>query len=408
MPQTPTEPRAAAVRVPGAGGRGLVKPGRPAAAVAVAPAAVYLMVRAVGGGLLALLAHANGARLPDLLGAWDGHWFLGIAQGGYGGVPLGLADAEGVRTAVTPLAFFPGYPAVVAALRFLTGLPTLAAAVLATLLAGVVTAYGLARLMRSVPGGSPEAGLLLVALFAAAPMSVVLSMAYSEALFCACAVWTLVGVLERRWLLAGLGCVGAGLVRPTAAALVVVVAGAAVVSLHRRDSGARPWAALALAPLGLLGYRGYVALRTGSPTGWFDLQASGWRSEFDGGAATARFVVSSLATGRSVLEIGTVVVLAGAVALLALAVRDAAAGALPWPLVGYGAAVLLMALGSDGVMSSKARLLVPAFALLVPLAVGLARVAGRRRGLAAGAVAGLMLVPLWFGAYAVAIWPSAF
>jgi hypothetical protein len=67
-----------------------------------------------------------------------------------------------------------------------------------------------------------------------------------------------------------------------------------------------------------------------------------------------------------------------------------------------------MGLGSDGVMASKARLLLPAFTLLVPLAIGLARVADRRRGIAAGTLAVLVLYSVWFGAYAVAIWPSAF
>ena len=56
-----------------------------------------------------------------------------------------------------------------------------------------MAAYGLVRLAELMPGGSRRAGLLLVALFAAAPMGVVLSMAYTEALFCALAVWALVG-----------------------------------------------------------------------------------------------------------------------------------------------------------------------------------------------------------------------
>ena len=43
-----------------------------------------------------------------------------------------------------------------------------------------------------VPGGSRRTGLLLTALFAATPMSVVLSMAYTEALFCALVAWALV------------------------------------------------------------------------------------------------------------------------------------------------------------------------------------------------------------------------
>jgi hypothetical protein len=370
----------------------------------LAPAGVYLAVRAVGTIVLALLASANRDDFGNVLGAWDGHWFLGIAQGGYGGVPIGLTDAFGVRTAETPLAFFPGYPAVVAVVRFLTGLPLLGAAVVTTLAAGVAASYALVRIGEVIPGGSRRAGLLFAALFAAAPLGVVLSMAYSEALFCACAAWALLWLLERRWALAGVACLVAGIVRPSAAALVLVVVGTALVALHRRADGARPWAAVLLAPLGLLGYLGWVALATGSLTGWFDLQSRGWGSRFDGGGATAAFIGSVLTSGRSVLEVGTVLVLAGAVALLVLAVRDAAMGALPWPLVAYAAAALAMDLGSDGLMASKARLLLPAFTLLVPVALALA---ARRRGGALGVVVTVVLVTSWFGAYAVTIWPSA-
>ena len=74
----------------------------------------------------------------------------------------------------------------------LTGGNLLVAA-LSSPLAAMVAAYGLVRLAELMPGGSRRAGLLLVALFAAAPMGVVLSMAYTEALFCALAAWALVG-----------------------------------------------------------------------------------------------------------------------------------------------------------------------------------------------------------------------
>ena len=45
---------------------------------------------------------------------------------------------------------------------------------------------------RSVRTGSTKSALVLVTLFAASPMAVVLSMTYSEATFCAFAVWALV------------------------------------------------------------------------------------------------------------------------------------------------------------------------------------------------------------------------
>jgi hypothetical protein len=246
-------------------------------------------------------------------------------------------------------------------------------------------------------GGRRSVGLVLVALFAASPMAIALSMAYSEALFCALAAWSLVGVAERKWLLAGACALGAGLVRPTAAALVVTVVAAAVVALVRRRDGVRPWLGLLLAPAGLLGYLGFVAVRTGSPTGWFTLQRQGWNSSFDGGVATVRFGLEVLSSGRSVLEVLTVAVLLAAVALLVIALRMR----LPWPLWLYGALVLAMDVGANGLMNSKARLLLPAFTLLLPPAVGLAK---RRPGTVVAVLAGVALASAWVGGYALTGW----
>ncbi len=267
-----------------------------AVASALSPAAVYLAVRAVGVAVLGLMAAGRDMPLVTALRSWDAIWLLNIAHYGYDDVPAVLVDAFGRHTADTAYAFFPGYPATVAAVGLLTGGNLVAAALLVTAVAGVVAAFGLVRLTELVPGGSRRAGLLLVALFAAAPMGVVLSMAYTEALFCAFAVWALVGVLRGQWLLAGLCSAAAGLVRPTGSALALAVGLAALVAVVGRRDGLRPWVAGVLAASGLLGYLGYVGWRTGTPTGWFDIQRTGWGSRFDAGASLARFV------GRALLD----------------------------------------------------------------------------------------------------------
>jgi hypothetical protein len=364
----------------------------------LAPAVVFLSVRAVGVAVLALMVDGNPTRLAGELRSWDGEWLLGVAGGGYDAVPGGLVDAFGGRTAETPLAFFPGYPAMVSAVRFVTSLNLFGAGLVVSLIAGIFAAYGLARLGELVPGGSRRVGLLLVGLWAAAPMGIVLSMTYSEGLFCAFAVWALVRVLQREWLLAGLACAIAGLVRPTAAALVLAVALAVVVALVRRQDGWRPWVGGLLAPAGLLGYLAFVAANADG--GWFGVQQRGWDSRFDGGAATTTFSLEVLASGRSVLEVTTVLVLIGGVVLLFVGIAQR----LPVPLLVYGAAVLAMDLGSNGLMNSKARLLLPAFTLLLPVAIGLAR---RRPGTAWAVLAAATIASAWFGAYALTGWPYA-
>jgi hypothetical protein len=130
------------------------------------------------------------------------------------------------------------------------------------------------------------------------------------------------------------------------------------------------------------------------------LQSRGWDSEFDGGAATVRFSLEVLGDARSVLEVTTVGFIVGALALLVLCWRDR----VQWPLLVYGAGVLAMDLCSNGLMNSKARLMVPAVTLLVPVAVALAK---RRTSTMVLTLCGIALFGSWFGAYSITAWGYA-
>jgi hypothetical protein len=77
---------------------------------------------------------------------------------------------------------------------------------------------------------------------------------------------------------------------------------------------------------------------------------------------------------------------------------------LPWPLLVYTAAVLIIVWASDGQIHSRVRLLTPAFPLLLPVALGLAR---RRTGTAVAVVVAVALASAWFGGYALTIWRYA-
>jgi hypothetical protein len=362
---------------------------------ALAPAAVFLGVRAVGVGVLALMV--GGSELVPKLTSWDGAWLLAIAEHGYDGVPVDMLDAFGRHTEHTPLGFFPGYPALVAVLSVVTGGSVVVAGLLVSLGAGVAAAYGTTRIGELVPGGSRRTGLLLTALFAATPMSIVLSMAYTEALFCALAAWALVGVLREQWLLAGLGAAGAGLVRPTGTAVAAAVGLAALAAVLARRDGWRPWMGGLLAGAGALGYLAWVATRTGVPDGWMRIQRDGWGWYFDGGGATVRYVAHVVTSGDRVFEIVTVLALLGSLVLLGLA----AAQGVPWPLMVYAALVVLPVWGTHGLMNAKLRLLLPAFVVLLPMASGLTH---RRTGTAVAVVAAAALASAWFGGYALTTW----
>jgi hypothetical protein len=369
----------------------------------LAPALIFLAIREFGLLVLNWMAAATDRSVSEALRSWDGQWFLAIAEGGYRGVPHALVDAFGQRSAETPLAFFPGYPTVVrwlAAVDGDGGIGLVTASFTVTIVSGVVCAYALARIGGHIRGGSRRTGLILVALFAATPMSIVLSMAYSEAMFCALAAWSLVGILERKWILAGVCCSLAGLVRSTGAALVLTVLVAVVIAIVKRRDGWRPWAGGVIAPLGLLGYLAWVGAQTGEWDGWFALQERGWGTGFDGGTATVRFSLEALGDARSVLEVTTVALIVVGIALLVIGVVRG----MEWPLTVYAAAVLAMDLLANGLMNSKARLMLPAFTLLIPVALALAK---RRPATAVLTLCALAAAGSWFGAYSITSWGYA-
>jgi len=75
--------------------------------IRLAPGLLYLAIRELGYLALTWMAGRDGTTATTALTSWDGQWYLGIASGGYHGVPSSLLDAFGHRTANTPLAFFP-------------------------------------------------------------------------------------------------------------------------------------------------------------------------------------------------------------------------------------------------------------------------------------------------------------
>lgn len=360
--------------------------------------AVYLAVRALGVAILALMAADNNTPLLDRLTAWDGKWYLKLAEVNYGGMG-GTLDAAGQPFVEAPYAFFPFYPMLMAGLAGLPGISIIAAGLLISLAAGIAVAVALVRIARHVDP-RPRVGLILVGLFAGAPMAITLSMTYTEALFCALAAWALVGVLERNWWLAGCATMFAGLTRSTALVLIAVVVIAALVAAYR---GRDRWTALVcalIAPLGLAGYWGTVAARTGSWTGWQDIEMRGWNTRFDSGQETAQWIGQILLGKGSVMETTTVAIVLGACVLAVLGARR-----MPWPLAAYGIGVVVLVLGTAGLPFAKARFLLPAmFVLLIPIALGLA---GRKPKTAAAAVVALVLIGSWFSGHALTGWQYA-
>ncbi|WP_405494497.1 hypothetical protein [Streptomyces sp. NBC_00096] len=353
-----------------------------------APAlAVFAAVRLFGLAVLAVWGAVAGSSAHTLLSArWDSLWYARIAAEGYGYevvLPNGGVHSN--------LAFFPLLPWLERLVSAVTGLGHGSAGLVVSALAGLAAAWGIFAVAGLVHGR--RAGVFAVGIWAALPVGIVESMAYSESLFTALAAWGLYGVLRGHWLTAGLLAAGAGLTRPVGAAVVAAVWVAAALA---RRGGVRSWRPVAgalLAPLGAAAYVLWVGARTGGGlTGYLDVQG-GWGNGFDGGWAFARFIGARLASPAFPAGIGLIAGVALVVWLYVLCVRRRQ----PAALLVYAGIVVALALCASGYFGSKPRLLLPAFPLVFPPAVALA---GWRTGraaavLGAGAVASAVYGAFW-------------
>ncbi|WP_369204393.1 glycosyltransferase family 39 protein [Streptomyces sp. PU-14G] len=337
----------------------------------------YAGVRALGLVVLAVWSAARGTSPHTLLAArWDSLWYTRVAEGWYGyqvHLPEGGIHSD--------LAFFPLLPALERGLAQLSPLSAPDAGLLVSAVASLATAWALYLIGERLHG--PRAGVCLAVLWGAVPVGVVQSMAYSESLFTALAAWALWAALTGRWVWAGTLAALSGLTRPVGAAVVAAVWCAALRELWRRRQGpgARMALGLLLAPAGWFGFVAWVGVRTGSVTGYLDVQGQ-WGNGFDGGWAFACFVWDNL-RGTFFGGLGLLAGVALVLWLCVLCVRQRQPGA----LLVYAGIVVVLALCAKGYFGSKPRLLLPAFPLLLPWAAALSRCRPARAALALGALA---------------------
>jgi hypothetical protein len=328
--------------------------------------------------------------------ASDGGNYLAIAAHGY-------TYPAGQLTHASVFAWFPGYPAAIDSVAWLPGVTLVSAGIVVTAIAGLAAAWGLTALGLKLTG-DPRISLLMVAVWAVAPSSTVLSMIYAEALFCALAIWALVALVGQRWLTAGGLTLAAGTVRSTAAALIAAVGIAALIAViqavRARQPFARWWrpvAAVLLAPLGLLGYLEYVTLATHRLDGWFWVENHICHMTFDWGVSTLAVVRGTLLGQPGVPG----VLVAGAIIAAALLTLWSLTERIPVYLHVYTLVVVFMALGtSANWISSKPRFLLPAVLLALPVARLLAPL---RTSVLVPLICVLAVATTLFGLYLLAI-----
>jgi hypothetical protein len=386
---------------PAATGRRWSVPGPPRLPLPLTGALIYAGIRVLSVVIAAFaLQHGKFSDRHWSLLRWmraaDGGHYLAIAAHGYTYPPGQLAHAS-------VFSFFPAYPAAMSALARLPGVTLVGAGLAVTAIAGLAAAWGITVLGMKL-NADPRISLLMVAVWAVAPISTVLEMLYAEALFCALAVWVLIALVDRRWLTAAGLTIAAGTVRSTAVALVAAVVVAAAVALveaartHRRIAEWwRPLAAALLAPLGLLGFLGYVAVRTGRLDGWFWIENHTFHMVFDWGISTLRLVKGTFLGSPAVPDVLVVLAVVAGALLTVWSLTER----IPLYLHVYTVVVVVMALASSANwIGSKPRFLLPAILLALPVARLLAPL---RTSVLVPLIAVLTALSTWFGLYLIVI-----
>jgi len=358
------------------------------------PLLIFAGSRAVQLVILAWLNGTNGPSIMSRLLSWDGGWFIRVATDGY---PHGYSYDDSGALAANGLAFFPLYPLLIRGVHAL-GVEVGTAALLVSWLAAAV-ATCLAYLL-GLELFDRRAALAFTVLLVTAPMSIVLSMAYSEALFLALILGMFNAARRNAFLVAGVLGLLAGLTRPTGLAASLGLVVAAVLAIRARS--VPRWRAVVGALLGLSGVPAYllwVGLRVGDLQAWFKIQTAGWGTTFDWGSSTWDFLYTAFHQGEQWVQVSVALMIVVAVAAALLAIRRT------WPpLLVYGMLALILVVGQAGFFHSKPRLLFPVLVTLVPAALLAGR--SRPRAVALGLIA-YAAFGLWYSAYLVAVWRFA-
>jgi hypothetical protein len=235
-----------------------------------------------------------------LLG-WDAAWYRDIAQAGYGGVPK-----VGLR-------FFPLFPLISRVVSWLPGVSAGTAVVVVSNVSALVVGVLVYELARR-EGRDHDLARRAVWILYLAPTAFVLVMGYAEATLMVATVVVLLALRSRRWWIAAVAGVLAGLTRPVG--LLLVVPAVFEVWRARATATRHDYAALAAAVAGpVVGTGAYLVWaehRTGSLSyplsvqqasasrgGWIDPFRAVWRAArmaADGGHLSAGIhVVTAMA-----------------------------------------------------------------------------------------------------------------
>lgn len=314
--------------------------------------------------------------IERILTRWDGRWYLIIAERGYQS-ELPKTINYNFDDGGAAIAFYPLYPYLARWFDYVFPGGLVHAMLGLNVVLGAIAVVLVGLLARRLYG--VDVARRAMVLFCLFPGSVVLSWNYAEATLIVCAAACMLFLLRERWVLAGVMAALGTATRPNGIALVAACAVAAAVAIYRK----RQWkslVAVALSPLGAIGFHWYLRVHTGERWPWQRAQKDAWNEGWtwqwvdidrDGDkemAATAvryiwRFLENPLGTraGDTYL-LATVAVVALGVGLFC-SIRKR----LPWLMLAYVAVVAGLML-STKVVEPRPRFVFTAFPLVIGVA----------------------------------------
>lgn len=296
--------------------------------------------------------------LVQFLDMWDGKWYMEVARSGY---PRFIPDQVTYYIPEARAAFFPLYPRLVHYLDLVVPGGPVATALLVNVVLGAMFVYLVGRLVAEIfDARVAEKAMVLLCLF---PGSFVLSFAYSEATLLVLACLCFLALRRQAWVWAGVLAALAGLARPNGIALGVACTVTAFVAIkERRDF--RSLIAVALSPIGFIGFMIFLRHHTGENWAWFRVQRQAWDEGASfGGTAVARtfdFIVRPLSSPTSMVTASCLVILF----ILIYALRK---HPIPLEMMAYSITVIVLML-LPATVTARPRFLFTAFPLFFPLA----------------------------------------
>lgn len=228
--------------------------------------ATVLAQRTSWGEGLQLETGGDPASLENLFVRWDANFYVAVAIRGY-------PSPTHRRTA-----FFPLYPMLARGLTDLSGIPLLWAGLLTSLACLAASCAALYRWVRTDhPQSVARWSVASLCLF---PLAFFFAGFYAEPLFLLCSIAALWSARERRFVVAGLCIALAGATRPQAFLLVIPIVVEAWIQ-RKRTSVPQLIVCLLIAPLGTLGYLGWLAREAGdisAVTAYLQVTGGEWKT----------------------------------------------------------------------------------------------------------------------------------